>query len=65
MLVALLGLSTIWLLFRMYYAERVRHYRKFSKEEIALVKIIKDNAGRIWENHRPGRKVIRREDWEG
>jgi GAF domain-containing protein len=32
-------------------------------EEIALIKIIKDNAAQIWENYQPVRKVEKLEEW--
>lgn len=60
---ALGGLLWLWLLFRFHAREWQRRRPRFSTEEIALIKTIKDNSTRIWENHRPGRNVVRLEEW--
>ena len=60
-ILALMALFCLWLLARAYTIEQGRKHEKLSTEDIALLKIIKDNATRIWNHHR-GKKVIRLED---
>jgi len=50
------------LLARAYTIEQGRKHEKLSTEDIALLRIIKDNATRIWNHHHPGKRVIRLED---
>ncbi len=52
----------MWLLPRAYEIERGRKYQKLSMDDIGPLKIIKDNATRIWNHHHRGKKVIRLED---
>jgi hypothetical protein len=61
-ILALMALFCLWLLARTYTIEQGRKHEKLSTEDIALLKIIKDNATRIWNHHHPGKKVIRLED---
>ena len=61
-ILALMALFCLWLLARAYTIEQKRKHEKLSTEDIALLKIIKDNATRIWNHHHPGKKVIRLED---
>ena len=63
-ILGLLGIIFLWIYIRAYSTEKNRRYTKISKEEVGLLKIIRDNASRIWENHRPGRNVVRLEDWK-
>jgi len=49
----------------LYYLEKTRKYLNFSLEELGLIKTIMVSASRIWENHKPGRKVIRIKDYQG
>jgi hypothetical protein len=62
-IIGLLGLLWLWLLARFYITEKSRRVPGWKLEDIALLKIIKDNAVRLWNNHRPDRKIIRLEDW--
>jgi hypothetical protein len=57
-----MALLCMWLLVRAYEIQRGRKYQKLNMDDIALLKIIKDNATRIWNHHHPGKKVIRLED---
>jgi len=59
----LLGLPWLWTLARFYPAEKKRRIPGWQPEDLALLKIIKTNALRLWNNHRPDRKIIRLEDW--
>jgi len=59
----LLGLLWLWTLARFYSAEKRRRIHAWQLEDLALLKIIKTNALRLWNNHRPDRKIIRLEDW--
>jgi len=61
---ALLGLFWLWLLARFYTAEKNRRLPGWQLEDLTLLKIIKTNALRLWNNHRPDRKIIRLEDWK-
>lgn len=62
-LLALVALLAIWLLARAYEVQRGRLHDELSVEDLALLKIIKDNATRIWKHHHSGKKIIRLEDW--
>jgi hypothetical protein len=59
----LLGLLWLWTLARLYEAEKRRRIPRWHLEDLALLKIIKTNALRLWNNHRPDRKIIRLEEW--
>jgi hypothetical protein len=59
----LLGLLYLWTLARLYAAEKRRRIPRWQLEDLALLKIIKTNALRLWNNHRPDRKIIRLEEW--
>jgi hypothetical protein len=59
----LFGLLWLWTLVRFYSAEKRRRIPRWQLEDIALLKIIKINALRLWNNHRPDRKIIRLEEW--
>jgi len=61
-LLGLVALLSLWLLVRAYELQRGRKHSRLSMEDLALLKIIKDNAARIWNHHRPGKKIIRLED---
>ena len=62
-LLALLSLLAMWLLVRFYESQRSPSATRFNREQIALFKIALDNLTWIWEQIRPGRKVIRMEEW--
>jgi hypothetical protein len=56
----------LWLLARLNYLNEKRHqFTRWHFEDLALLKAIKDNAIRLWDNHRPDRKIIRFEEWRG
>ena len=59
----LLGLFWLWTLARFYSAEKRRRIPGWLLEDLALLKIIKTNALRLWNNHRLDRKIIRLEEW--
>ena len=59
----LLGLLWLWTLARFYSAEKRRRIPAWQLEDLALLKIIKSNALRLWNSHRPDRKLIRLEDY--
>jgi len=61
----LLGLLWLGTLARFYSAEKRRRSPTWQLEDLAPLKIIKTNALRLWNNHRPDRKIIRLEDWRG
>ena len=61
----LLGLLWLWTLARSYSSEKRRWIPAWKLEDLALLKIIKTNALRLWNNHRPARKIIRLEEWRG
>lgn len=63
-LLALAGLFWLWFLIRIYQIERGRTRQRLSIDDLALLKIIKDNATRIWHNHHPGKNIISLEDWK-
>ena len=60
---ALLSLLWLLLLARFYANEKNRRIPGCQLEDLALLKIIKDNAMRLWNNHHSDRKIIRLEDW--
>lgn len=60
---AIFGLLWLWLLARFYGNEKRRRVPGWHLEDLALLKIIKDNATRLWHHHRPGKNVISLEDW--
>ena len=59
----LLGILWLWTLARLYEGEKRRRIPAWNMEDLAFLKIIKTNALRLWNNHRPDRKIIRLEDW--
>ena len=59
----LLSLLRLWTLARLYEAEKRRRIPRWHLEDLALLKIIKTNALRLWDNHRPDREIIRLEEW--
>jgi len=61
-MLGLVALLSLWLLVRAYELQHGRKHSRLSMEELTLLKIIKDNASRIWNHHRPGKKIIRLED---
>ena len=61
---ALLGLFCLGLLAIFYAIEKSRVMPVCQLEDLALLKIIKKNTFRLWNNHRPDRKLIRLEDWK-
>jgi len=54
----LLSLFCLWALARLYTTEKSHRISGWQLEELALLKIIKTNALRLWNNHRPDRKII-------
>jgi hypothetical protein len=53
-----------WLLARFHYInEKGRQIHGWHFDDLALLKAIKDNAIRLWSNHRSDRKIIRLEGW--
>jgi len=58
----LMGLLWLWTLARLYEAEKRRRIPRWHLEDLALLKIIKTNALRLWNTHRPERKIIRLEE---
>jgi len=60
----LLDLLWLWTLASFYSAEKRRRIPAWQLEDLALLKIIKTNVLRLWNNHRPDRKIIRLEDWK-
>jgi hypothetical protein len=59
---ALLYVFWLWLLARLYEPENSRQTFAWQLEDLALPKIIKTNALRLWNNHRPDSKIIQLED---
>ena len=57
------ALLWLWLLARIYGNEKKCRVRGWQLEDLALLKIVKDNATRLW-NHHTGKKLIRLEDWK-
>ena len=60
----LLGLLWLWTLARLYEAETRLRIPRWHLEDLALLKIIKTNALRLWNNHRPDRKIIHLDEWK-
>jgi len=52
------------LIARFYATEKTRRISGWRLEDLALLKMIKDSALRLWNNHRLDRKIIRLEDWK-
>jgi len=59
---SLLGLLWLWLLARFYTKEKSRRFPGWQLEDLAILKIIKTNAIRLWDNHRPDKKTVRQEN---
>lgn len=59
-LAALLGM---WIQARAYEREKQRGRERITMQDLALLKIARNNLNRIWENHRPGKKVVRIEEF--
>ena len=59
-LAALLGL---WIQARAYEREKQQGRERITMQDLALLKIARNNLNRIWENHRPGKKVVRMEEF--
>jgi hypothetical protein len=53
------------LIARFYATEKNRRIPGWQLEGLALLKLIKPSALRLWNNHRPDRKNIRLEHWRG
>jgi len=64
-IIALLGLLWLWLLTKFYITEKNRRIPRWRLEDLALLKIIKANALRLWNNQRPDKKIISLVDWRG
>jgi len=64
-IIALLALFALLLITRAFNSHIVHRQVNFSGEELSMIKIIQDTAGRIWENHRPEKKVVRIRDYQG
>jgi hypothetical protein len=47
-----------------YATEKSRRISGWKSENLAHLKIIKANAIRLWNNHRPGKNIIRMEEWK-
>ena len=66
-LLALFYLCLLWAVFRPYSRNINRitgpQKQRFDTMDLAAIKVIKDNAAWVWERNRPGRKVIRLDDW--
>lgn len=58
-MLGLLALCSMWMLARVYNGEKQRQSKKYDIQDLGLLKIAKNNLNRIWENRRPGRKVVR------
>jgi hypothetical protein len=59
-----MGLLWLWFLTRRYFInEKRRRFTQWQFDDPALLKTIKDNALRLWDMHRPDRKIIRLGDW--
>jgi len=58
---ALLGLLWLWLLARFYTNEKRCRIPGWQLEDLALLKIIKDNAAHLWHHH-DAKSIIRLED---
>ena len=63
-LYALFALLWLWFLNRFYSIEKRLHIIKWSIDDLALLKAIKDNAFRLWREHNPKKNIIRLEDWK-
>lgn len=57
-MIGLLALCSMWLLARAYNAEKQCRSKKYDIQDLGLLKIAKNNLNRLWENRRPGRKVV-------
>jgi len=64
-MLGLLALCSMWLLARAYNGEKQRQAKKYDIQDLGLLKIARNNLNRLWENHRPGRKIVRLEEWKG
>ena len=60
---AILSLLWLALLARFYGKEKRRRLRGWQLEYLALLKIIEDNAARLWNHHHPHKNIIKLEDW--
>ena len=58
-----LALLWLWMLARFYANEKRHRVPGWQLEDLALLKIIRDSATRIWNHHYRGKKIIRLEDW--
>ena len=63
-ILGILALFFRWIITRGYYAERNnKQIVNLSEEELGVIKTIKVCASFMWERYRPGRNVVRLEDW--
>lgn len=66
-LAGVVGLLVIWLLYRVYATARKKarlaNANGLRLEDMAMLKIIRDNAAFLWELYRPNRKIIRLDEW--
>ncbi|NVM26800.1 MAG: hypothetical protein HWN70_12910 [Desulfobacterales bacterium] len=59
-----LALLWLWLLARFYGKEKRRRVLGWQLADLALPKIINDNATQILNHHHPSKKVTKLEDWK-
>ncbi len=59
---ALLGLLWLWLLTRFYTNEKSLRIPRWTLDDLACLKLIKDTATRLW-HRRLGKNVIHLNDW--
>jgi len=63
-IMGILGLLWLCMLDRFYKMEKGRRIPRWKLDDIARLHAIRLNAIRLWDNHRPDRKIIRLEDWK-
>ena len=62
-ILALLALLFLMIFTKLWEEEKRRLRKRFTHQDLALLKIIKDNAARIWRNQNLEGTIVRIEDW--
>ncbi len=62
-ILAIVGLMFLWIFARGYHFERTNKHNNLSIEDIGIMKVISDNALRIWGKYKPRNNIINLNDF--
>lgn len=64
LLVGLLAHLVLWILYRSYRRAHQRRHSSLSQDDLAMVKIIRDNASRIYDTNRQKGKILKLHEFQ-